>query len=203
MQLNEAVRQARVDLGLSQKKLAEMAGVQRRQLATLETGGNVTLKTLRKVLVHLPNLTNFSIDTADGAVERGSEKPSQKSQAFLLGTDLILMVHHVLATVNAGKRAGREINALRRAAEGLRTALGYTPERLAGAREMLWADEFPGLPTLIAPDDETLMTETDEDEDDTEETLLEDDSEETLLEDDSDETVEEDDEDSIKPDPVP
>ena len=187
MQLNEAVRQARIDLGLSQKKLAEMAGVQRRQLATLETGGNVTLKTLRKVLLHLPNLTNFSIDSADGAVERGSAQPSQKSKAFLLGTDLILMVHQVLHAVNAGKRAGRELNALRRAADVLRTALNYTPERLAEMREMLWADEFPGLPTLIAPDDETLMAEEDE----------------TLDDDDSDETALEDDEDSVGPDPVP
>src|SRR5688572_5667378 len=102
MQLNEAIRAARIDLGLSQKKLAEMAGVQRRQLATMEQGGNVTLKTLRKVLVHLPNLTKFSLDAVEGAVEREPSTPNHKHQAFVLGTDLMMMIQSMLITINSG-----------------------------------------------------------------------------------------------------
>lgn len=59
---NDAIRAARNDMGYSQKRLAELAKVQRRQLATLESGGNVTLSTLRKVLAQLPNLTTFQMD---------------------------------------------------------------------------------------------------------------------------------------------
>jgi transcriptional regulator with XRE-family HTH domain len=51
-----------MELKLSQKKLAEQAGIQRRQLATLESGGNVTLNTVRKVLAQLPNLETFTLD---------------------------------------------------------------------------------------------------------------------------------------------
>src|ERR1051325_1617188 len=58
----DAIRAARNDMGYSQKRLAELAKVQRRQLATLESGGNVTLSTLRKVLAQLPNLTSFTMD---------------------------------------------------------------------------------------------------------------------------------------------
>jgi transcriptional regulator with XRE-family HTH domain len=59
---HDAIRSARNDMGYSQKRLAELAKVQRRQLATLESGGNVTLATLRKVLAQLPNLTTFQMD---------------------------------------------------------------------------------------------------------------------------------------------
>jgi len=62
MYLHEAVRKARKDMGLSQVKLAEMAGIQRKQLATLENGGNVTLTTIRKVVSQLPNLEVFSLE---------------------------------------------------------------------------------------------------------------------------------------------
>src|SRR6185436_17941899 len=65
MQLHEAVRAARMELKLSQKKLAEQAKIQRRQLATLEKGGNVTLNTVRKVLAQLPNLETFTIDAVN------------------------------------------------------------------------------------------------------------------------------------------
>jgi len=69
MMLHDAIRYARMELGLSQKKLAEQAGIQRRQLATLEKGGNVTLATVRKVLAHLPNLERFSLDTVQVDVD--------------------------------------------------------------------------------------------------------------------------------------
>lgn len=66
--LHDAIRFARMEQRLSQKKLAEKAGIQRRQLATLEKGGNVTLATVRKVLAQLPNLESFTLDTVQVSV---------------------------------------------------------------------------------------------------------------------------------------
>jgi transcriptional regulator with XRE-family HTH domain len=62
MELHEEIRRARKDLGLSQDRLAELCGIQRRQLSILERGGNVTLNTLRKVIGFLPNLEEFTFE---------------------------------------------------------------------------------------------------------------------------------------------
>lgn len=62
MELHEEIRRARKDLGLSQDRLAELCGIQRRQLSILERGGNVTLNTLRKVIGFLPNLEDFTFE---------------------------------------------------------------------------------------------------------------------------------------------
>jgi len=63
MELHEEIRRARKDLGFSQAQLADMIGIQRRQISTLERGGNVTLNTLKKVLNFLPNLREFTFET--------------------------------------------------------------------------------------------------------------------------------------------
>ena len=60
MELHEEIRRARLALELSQDQLAELCGVQRRQISILENGGNVTLNTLRKVIGFLPNLQEFT-----------------------------------------------------------------------------------------------------------------------------------------------
>ncbi|MEA2491173.1 MAG: hypothetical protein QOH21_2965, partial [Acidobacteriota bacterium] len=62
LELHEEIRRARKDLGLSQGQLCALCGVQRRQLSTLERGGNVTLATLRKVIGFLPNLEDFTFE---------------------------------------------------------------------------------------------------------------------------------------------
>ncbi|HEV7242082.1 MAG TPA: helix-turn-helix transcriptional regulator [Thermoanaerobaculia bacterium] len=62
MELHEEIRRARKSLGLSQDRLAELCGIQRRQLSILERGGNVTLNTLRKVIGFLPNLEDFTFE---------------------------------------------------------------------------------------------------------------------------------------------
>jgi transcriptional regulator with XRE-family HTH domain len=62
LELHEEIRRARKDLGLSQAQLSALCGVQRRQLSTLEQGGNVTLNTLRKVIGFLPNLEQFTFE---------------------------------------------------------------------------------------------------------------------------------------------
>jgi transcriptional regulator with XRE-family HTH domain len=59
------VRQARVELGLSQVQLSERAGVPRDRLRALESGGNVTLETLEKIVAHLPNLKELTIGGVD------------------------------------------------------------------------------------------------------------------------------------------
>ena len=78
MLLHEAVREARKAAGLSQKRLAELAGIQRRQLATLESGGNVTLNTIRKVIAQLPNLETFTIDSVPVTVDAKPRLPSEE-----------------------------------------------------------------------------------------------------------------------------
>jgi transcriptional regulator with XRE-family HTH domain len=62
MELHEEVRRARKELGLSQAQLAAKVGLQRRQISTLERGGNVTLNTLKRVLNYLPNLQEFTFE---------------------------------------------------------------------------------------------------------------------------------------------
>jgi transcriptional regulator with XRE-family HTH domain len=62
LELQDEIRRARKDLGLSQAQLAALCGIQRRQLSTLERGGNVTLNTLRKVIGFLPNLEEFTFE---------------------------------------------------------------------------------------------------------------------------------------------
>lgn len=56
MRLHEQVRQARIEHGLTQVKLAQLAGVPRTQLRVFEEGGNITMQTFLKIVTHLPNL---------------------------------------------------------------------------------------------------------------------------------------------------
>jgi transcriptional regulator with XRE-family HTH domain len=48
--LHTMIRKARLDAGLSQQHLSDLAEIPRSQLQILEKGGNVTLDTLEKVL---------------------------------------------------------------------------------------------------------------------------------------------------------
>jgi transcriptional regulator with XRE-family HTH domain len=59
MLLHEELRRARESVGLTQAQLANLAGIPRNQIVRAETGENITLETLRKIVVHLPveNLT--------------------------------------------------------------------------------------------------------------------------------------------------
>ena len=47
-------------------------------IATLEAGGNITLSTLRKVLVHLPNLETFSLEAVTATVLRQVDPQEQR-----------------------------------------------------------------------------------------------------------------------------
>ena len=67
--LHEQIRGAREAHGLSQQKLADLAGVDRSDIQRLERGDNVTIKLLSKVLQQLPNLRNISIGNVNVVVD--------------------------------------------------------------------------------------------------------------------------------------
>ncbi|MGZ5442311.1 MAG: helix-turn-helix domain-containing protein [Thermoanaerobaculia bacterium] len=64
--LHDEVRAAREALGMSQRKLAELANIPRSQLSAFEAHGtNITLETLRKLVAALPNIQNLSLGVRD------------------------------------------------------------------------------------------------------------------------------------------
>lgn len=131
MLLHEAVKKARKDLGMSQKELAELAGVQRKQLGILENGGNVTLSTLRKVLAHLPNLETFTLEAVTATVRRYiPPEETQKALASamaLMGTAL----QNLVTALGEGRLPDDSaMSGLHKANEVLYAGIGYSPEDL-------------------------------------------------------------------------
>lgn len=61
MQLHEQIREARIERGLSQQKLAQMARVPRSQLRKFENGEGITMTTFFKIIGQLPNLKRLTI----------------------------------------------------------------------------------------------------------------------------------------------
>jgi transcriptional regulator with XRE-family HTH domain len=68
------VRDARVRAGLSQASLARLAGVPRAQVASIENGGNVTLKTFEKVIMSIPGLTRLHLGEVELALTADDEQ---------------------------------------------------------------------------------------------------------------------------------
>jgi transcriptional regulator with XRE-family HTH domain len=115
MLMHEAVRKARRELGLSQKRLAELAGIQRRQVATLEAGGNVTLATIRKVIAQLPNLEAFTLDGVKVTV--GGTTPSAvANEMFSEAMEMLAIALKSLAAraAEGGAPTDADIAALKR-----------------------------------------------------------------------------------------
>jgi transcriptional regulator with XRE-family HTH domain len=54
MLMHDQLKQARERAGLSQAKLAVLTGLSRNQIVRAEAGENITIDTLRRILVHLP-----------------------------------------------------------------------------------------------------------------------------------------------------
>ena len=141
MQLHEAVRTARMELKLSQKKLAEQAGIQRRQLATQEKGGNVTLNTVRKVLSQLPNLETFTIDAVNVDVRLKDPPPFDPAKFG----ETVEILAQTLESLGKRLQQGQpptpeEIEALHEVNVSLRSDM--TPEARAAVCESL-PDEPP------------------------------------------------------------
>jgi predicted transcriptional regulator len=129
MLLHEAVKKARRDLNLSQKKLAELAGIQRRQLATLESGGNITLATLRKVLAHLPNLETFTLDTVTATVRREVSAEEQQKAVDAAMRLLSAGLKSLVAALQDGRLPDSEaMRDLKEANNVLYQGLGYSVE---------------------------------------------------------------------------
>lgn len=174
MLLHEAIKNARQDLRLSQKKLSEMAGIQRRQLATLESGGNVTLATLRKVLVHLPNLETFTLDAVTATVRREvSRDEKQKAVEEAMGL-LATGFQSLVAALKDGRLPDPDaLRDLRQANNVLYQGLGYSQEdldrdraQLAAEREAEEAAAFDAMrDAILGPDegDEDALEEEDPD----------------------------------------
>lgn len=142
-----------MDLKLSQKKLAEMAGIQRRQLATLESGGNVTLNTLRKVLVHLPNLESFEIEGVDVQVM----SPQQQFDDQKFNQAMSLMVS-ALAGISSALTTGappspKELHALRQVNKLIYESIGDT-DTVERIKARMRADGFPDDEEPPPPPDE-------------------------------------------------
>jgi transcriptional regulator with XRE-family HTH domain len=136
MLLHEAVQSARKNLGLSQKRLAELAGIQRKQLATLEKGGNVTLATLRKVLAHLPNLETFSLDTVTATVLR-QVSPEEEHQALEAAiAHLNQAIRGFVTSVQAGQLPDESVaQAFQDAADSFGRGFGYSEDDLRRKHE--------------------------------------------------------------------
>jgi len=59
--LHEQVRDARIAHGLSQVKLAKLAGVPRSQLRNFENGQGITMATFLKIVAQLPHLERLTL----------------------------------------------------------------------------------------------------------------------------------------------
>lgn len=77
--LHDEVRAAREALGMSQRKLAELANIPRSQLSAFESHGtNITLETLRKLVGALPNIRHLSLGVRDVQVNAGQSDASMR-----------------------------------------------------------------------------------------------------------------------------
>lgn len=135
MLLNEAVQKARKDLGLSQKRLSELAGIQRRQLATLESGGNVTLATVRKVIAHLPNLEGFTLDGVPATVKREASREERAKVVASAMQILQTALHSLVDAVAEGRPLVEAEQGFKEVNEMLRKELGRSPEEDARRRQ--------------------------------------------------------------------
>jgi transcriptional regulator with XRE-family HTH domain len=96
--LHEQVRQARIDRGLSQVKLAQMAKVPRSQLRKFENGEGITMTTFFKIIGQLPNLEHLTI----GPTELHLENIDLEALRASL-TELIASAAGVLAVIQTAR----------------------------------------------------------------------------------------------------
>jgi transcriptional regulator with XRE-family HTH domain len=67
--IHEQLRTARLAHGFSQQKLADLADLDRSDIQRLERGDNVGIRTIEKVLAHLPELKKVSVGNVDVVVD--------------------------------------------------------------------------------------------------------------------------------------
>ncbi|HJQ38506.1 MAG TPA: helix-turn-helix transcriptional regulator [Thermoanaerobaculia bacterium] len=62
---SQDIKDARVAADLSISEVARLADVPRKQVYALESGGNVTLDTFRRIVAVIPNLSRIRLDGVD------------------------------------------------------------------------------------------------------------------------------------------
>lgn len=143
MDLNEAVRKARKELGLSQGKLAELAGIERKQLSVLENGGNVTLATVRKVLDHLPNIEPFTLGGSGPAVTR-IPTPEEQAQAMEAAMRTLGSMLKTMGAMFHGRLpTAEEANEVEATTRMLNQVFGLTPQSHERELQTKAADQPP------------------------------------------------------------
>lgn len=97
--LHEQVRQARIDRGLSQVKLAQMAKVPRSQLRKFENGEGITMTTFYKIIGQLPNLERLTIGPTEIHLQNVDLEALRASL-----TELITSAAGILAVIQTAQR---------------------------------------------------------------------------------------------------
>ena len=98
--LHEQIREARIQAGLTQVKLARMAGVPRSQLRKFEEGGNITLTTLRKIVEQLPDLPPLELGAVQ--IRAGGVDPAVVHE---MARQLMAMAKQLLSLIGASAPA--------------------------------------------------------------------------------------------------
>lgn len=94
--LNDDVRRARIEAGLTQSGLARLAGVPRKQVRALESGANVTLATLRNIAQALPNLKRVTLGGLEIALENADLDEARRA-----AMDLFDVTRRLVAALGA------------------------------------------------------------------------------------------------------
>jgi transcriptional regulator with XRE-family HTH domain len=110
--LHEELRRAREKAGLSQQALAELAGIPRNQVVRAERGENITVDTLRKIVVHLPLTELTLMDTKGFRVDIIAEP----ERLFLAALNNVLRQADALrGSITLAMEARRAVETARRA----------------------------------------------------------------------------------------
>ena len=149
MELHEEIRRARKDMDLTQGELADLVGIQRRQISSLERGGNVTLNTLKRVLAVLPNLREFTFEQLRMKPEYRDALPFDWTLFYIemhnLQGYLEELTKVVTAWLNARPQPGEDPEEVMRRAQGMAKAMTEVMQRKPGAA--------PGKPDAGKPED--------------------------------------------------
>ncbi|HET8775275.1 MAG TPA: helix-turn-helix transcriptional regulator [Thermoanaerobaculia bacterium] len=113
--LHEQVRDARIARGLSQVKLAQLAGVPRSQLRNFENGEGITMTTFMKIISQLPNLERLTLGPTELQLNNVDLQALRDSL-----TQLIAAASGVLAVLDTVPRSAPSDTAANAAAGAVR-----------------------------------------------------------------------------------
>lgn len=122
-----------MELGLSRAELATRAGLPRERIRKLETGGNVTVETLTKVVAQLPNLRTLNLEGVEvkiGGVDAAELREAVETLVEA-GRRLLVLLQGAGAAAPAARPAREPVGATR-----VEPVLHITPELEARLRRM-------------------------------------------------------------------